>query len=148
MKAPPDFGVDDSAMIEVEVPNDLRRCKEPEQDILDDLIRCGYDRDTTFGIKLAFEEAIINAVKHGNGSDPSKCIVIRYHVDPGRAVIMVRDEGNGFRPDTIPDPTTTENLERPDGRGIMLIQSYMTEVRFNTTGNEVWMLKQKQDDPA
>ena len=48
-----------------------------------------------------------------------------------------------FCPEEIPDPTAEENLDRPNGRGIMLMQSYMTKVRFNRTGNEVWLLKER-----
>ena len=143
MKAPPDFGVDDSALVEVAVPNDLRSAKGPERRILNDLSRWGYDRDTVFGIKLALEEAITNAVKHGNAEDTSKQLLVRYLVDENRVVIMVRDQGNGFSPDEVPDPTADENLERPNGRGIMLMQSYMTKVRFNDAGNEVWMLRER-----
>jgi len=145
MKVPPDFGVDDSQLSEATVPNDLRSAKEPEHCILRELMRCGYDEDTIFGIKLALEEALTNAIKHGNRNDTSKHIVIRYYVDPQRAVIMVRDEGNGFCPATVPDPTAEENLERPNGRGLMLMQCYMTKVRFNEAGNEVWLLKERQD---
>lgn len=148
MKAPPDFGVDDRDLVEVVVPSDLHATRQPENAILCEMARCGYDPDTTFGLKLALEEAITNAIKHGNRNDPSKKIVLRYRVDPQRVVIMVRDEGPGFSPDAVPDPTTEENLERPNGRGIMLMQSYMTKVRFNETGNEVWLLKEKNDPPA
>lgn len=145
MKVPPDFGVDESALAEVVVPSALRHAKLPENRILRELVRCGYDEDMTFGIKLALEEAITNAVKHGNCNDAKKRLFIRYYVDPARTVIMVRDEGCGFCPDAVPDPTAEENLERPNGRGIMLMQSYMTKVRFNQAGNEVWMLKERQD---
>ncbi len=147
MNAPPDFGVEDSALTEIVVPSDIRRAKAPERGILTDLSACGYDADTAFAVKLAFEEAITNAVKHGNCNDPSKRITVRYHVDPARIVIMVRDEGCGFCPGDIPDPTTEENLERPYGRGIMLMQSYMTKVHFNECGNEVWMLKERDRGP-
>jgi len=69
--------------------------------------------------------------------------VVRYYVDPRRVVVMVRDEGRGFCPENVPDPTAEENLERPNGRGIMLMHSYTTRVCYNRTGNEVWMLKEK-----
>ena len=138
-----EFGVAESQWTEVVVPNDLRSAKRPEDAIMRALARCRYDPDTTFAIKLAFEEAITNAVKHGNRSDGSKRIVVRFHVTRERSVIVVRDEGGGFRPATVPDPTADENLERPNGRGIMLIHAYMSKVRFNQSGNEVWMLKER-----
>jgi serine/threonine-protein kinase RsbW len=142
MKVPPDFGVDDAALTNVTVPNDLRRVREPEAHIMSELKRCGYDDDTIFAIKLAFEEAVTNAVKHGNCNDRSKQVHLRYYVDPQRVVFMVRDEGCGFRPQDVPDPTADENLERPSGRGLMLMQSYMTKVRYGENGREVWLLKE------
>jgi serine/threonine-protein kinase RsbW len=71
-------------------------------------------------------------------------VQLRYYVDPDRIVFMVRDEGCGFRPADVPDPTADENLERPSGRGLMLMQSYMTKVRYSETGNEVWLLKERR----
>lgn len=144
MKVPPDFGVDDSALVEMVVPNDLHSAKQPEQQILKALARHGYDDDETFAIKLALEEAITNAVKHGNCSDCGRRLTVRYFVDDKRTVIMVRDEGCGFDLEEVPDPTADENLERPNGRGIMLMQSYMTQVRFNEQGNEVWLLRERE----
>ncbi|MFH1747828.1 MAG: ATP-binding protein [Planctomycetota bacterium] len=144
MKVPPDFGVDDGELREMSIPNDLRSVRQPEIRIMKELLRCGYDADTIFGVKLALEEALANAVRHGNQCDSAKEIIIRYHVNPARVVIMVRDQGCGFSPGSVPDPTAEENIERPSGRGIMLMQSYMTKVRFNKRGNEVWLLKEKQ----
>ena len=144
MTVPPDFGVDDADLIEVVILSDLRAAWEPEERIMREMARHGYDADTSFGVKLALEEAMTNAIKHGNCNDPSKHIVIRYYVDRERTVMMVADEGVGFCPDSVPDPTEEKNLERPNGRGIMLMQSYMTKVRFNQAGNEVWLLKERQ----
>ncbi len=148
MNVPADFGVDDAALVDVAVPNDLRAVREPEARILAELRRCGYDDDTIFAIKLAFEEAVTNAVKHGNCNDRTKQVHLRYFVDPQRVVLMVRDEGCGFCPDEVPDPTADENLERPSGRGLMLMQSYMTQVRFTGPGNEVWLLKVRGSGPG
>ncbi|MBU0640827.1 MAG: ATP-binding protein [Planctomycetes bacterium] len=143
MKVPDDFGVCDADLAEAVIPNTLRDAKQVEDRILEELARHAYDTDASFAIKLSIEEALTNAVRHGNKNDPSKRIVIRHYVDDARAVIAVRDEGDGFCPATVPDPTVEENLERPNGRGLMLMQSYMTKVCFNTTGNEVWMLKER-----
>lgn len=145
MKCPAEFGVEDSALIELRVPNDLRSAKLPESRILTELDRHGYEPDATFAVKLALEEAITNAVKHGNRNDPSKHIVVRFHIDPERVVIMVRDDGPGFRPTAVPDPTAEENLERPNGRGIMLMHSYMTRICYNDNGNEVWLFKRRHE---
>lgn len=143
MKVPEGWGVRDSDLTEITVQNDLHAAKEPEDRIIGELPRHGYDPDCVFAIKLALEEAITNAVKHGNRSDPTKRLTVRYRVQPDRIVIMVRDEGPGFSPSRLPDCRADENLERPSGRGILLMQAYMTRVAFNRRGNEVWMLKER-----
>lgn len=147
MQAPTEFDLDPAAIVVVAVPNDLCSVKRPEREILRALARWGYDADTTFGIKLALEEALTNAVKHGNCNDASKRVTVGYYVDARRAVLMVRDEGEGFCPAAVPDPTTDDNLERPNGRGLMLMHAYMTKVLFNQRGNEVWLLKERPEHP-
>ena len=142
MAVPNEFGVREADLAELVVANDLRSARQTEDRIMDELARHRYSPDVTFAIKLALEEALTNAVKHGNHNDTSKQLVVRYAVSPERAVIMVRDEGRGFVPHRVPDPTADENLERPCGRGIMLMHAYMTRVHFNRAGNEVWMLKE------
>jgi serine/threonine-protein kinase RsbW len=141
MNIPPDFGVADADLTEVVVANDLALVKQAADQILDAIAQQNYDPDTTFAIKLSLEEALTNAIKHGNRNDPTKHVTLRYYVGPDRTAIMVADEGPGFAPECVPDPTADENLERPSGRGIMLMQSYMTRVAFNACGNVVWMLK-------
>ena len=96
---------------------------------------------TTF----ALEEAMTNAVRHGNGGDASKRVVVRYAVSPEMCVICVRDEGTGFEPAKIPDPTAPDRLSLPCGRGIMLIRAYMTDVEYRASGREVRMVKLNPD---
>jgi len=146
MQVPSEFDVREADLVELVVPNDLQSAKRSEDRIMAELARCRYTADVTFAIKLALEEALTNAVKHGNNNDASKQLVLRYSVTPERTVIMVRDEGVGFSPTRVPDPTADENLERPNGRGIMLMQAYMTRVHFNKAGNEVWMLKRNREE--
>ena len=94
-----------------------------------------------FSIKLALEEALINAIKHGNQMDRSKKVRVLYRVSGDRFEVRVHDEGPGFDPSDVPDPTAVENLERPCGRGLMLMRHYMTDVVYNQSGNCVAMSK-------
>lgn len=94
-----------------------------------------------FGIRLALEEALVNAIKHGNQMDRSKKVAISYRLLPGRFDIRITDEGPGFDPADVPDPTAVENLERPCGRGLMLMRHYMSHVEYNDRGNSVAMSK-------
>jgi serine/threonine-protein kinase RsbW len=94
-----------------------------------------------FSIKLALEEALINAIKHGNQMDRAKKVRVLYRVMVGFFEVRVMDEGTGFDPGDVPDPTAVENLERPCGRGLMLMRHYMTEVCYSSSGNSVAMSK-------
>ena len=96
-----------------------------------------------FAVKLAVEEALVNAIKHGNQLDPAKRVRVRYAVDGETFHIHITDEGPGFNPEDLPDPTADDFLERPCGRGVLLIRSFMTTVDFLGRGNEVVMSKVK-----
>jgi len=104
---------------------------------------CGYSEDDIFAIKLALEETLTNAVKHGNRCDPSKTVTVRYCVTPDTLIVLVRDEGKGFTPDRIPDPTSPDRLSVPNGRGIMLLRAYMDEVEYRDRGREVRFVKHR-----
>jgi serine/threonine-protein kinase RsbW len=80
-------------------------------------------------------------MKHGNQMDRGKKVHIRYRVLPAHFEIHIADEGSGFDPSDVPDPTVVENLERACGRGLMLMRHYMTEVTFSTRGSAVSMHK-------
>ena len=98
------------------------------------------DRDV-FCIKLALEEALVNAIKHGNQFDRSKKVYVSYRLLADRFEVAVSDDGPGFDPSEVPDPTAVENLERPCGRGLMLLRHYMYEVAYNSRGNGVTMCR-------
>jgi len=101
----------------------------------------GYCPEAVFAIKLALEEALTNAIKHGNRRDPAKMVRFEYSVSPTCTEICIADQGPGFDPTELPDPTADENLECPTGRGIMLMRAYMDHVEFNERGNTVRMIK-------
>jgi serine/threonine-protein kinase RsbW len=98
-----------------------------------------YDQTSSFAIKLALEEALSNAFKHGNRSDPRKTVVVGCKIDLRHVDIEVEDEGPGFDPGCVPDPTQEENIEIPSGRGISLMRAFMSEVHFDPPGNRVRM---------
>jgi serine/threonine-protein kinase RsbW len=127
----------------ITIASDLEEAREVEQQMLDALVACGYDETEVFAVKLSLEEALVNAVRHGNGNDSGKTISASWQVTEKEATFSVEDEGPGFNPDAVPDPTLDENLERPCGRGVMLMRAYMDEVTFNEKGNRVCMTKRK-----
>jgi serine/threonine-protein kinase RsbW len=109
--------------------------------ILEEADARGYSEKATFAIRLALDEALCNAIQHGNGLDPEKSVTVDYSVDDQRVRVVVCDEGPGFKPEDVPDPTNNENLCLPHGRGVMLMRAYMTEVHFNEKGNCVHLVK-------
>lgn len=116
---------------------------EAQVRVLEILDRRGYDRAARFAVRVAVEEALANAIQHGNRSDPTKSVRLDYVVADDSVIIDVQDEGRGFDPDAVPDPTRQENLDIPSGRGIMLMRAYMTDVRFHPPGNRVRMVLRK-----
>jgi serine/threonine-protein kinase RsbW len=100
-----------------------------------------FSETEIFSIKMALEEAIVNAIKHGNQMDPNKRVRIAYRVTSDQFDVMICDEGPGFNPEDVPDPTAPENLERPCGRGLLLMRHYMNRIEYHGTGNTVIMSK-------
>jgi serine/threonine-protein kinase RsbW len=134
---------DDTSQSAVEVvilsdPAEARRVQDAIEQLLESSAAHTHD---VFSIKLALEEALVNAIKHGNQLDKSKKVHISYRLHIDRFEIQITDEGPGFDPADVPDPTAIENLERPCGRGLMLMRHYMTEVTYNQCGNSVTMCR-------
>jgi serine/threonine-protein kinase RsbW len=112
--------------------------------LLDELDPIGFADKELFGIRLALEEALVNAVKHGNRQDPAKTVGIRYQITSKEFLIEIEDEGRGFDPEGVPDPLNPENLERPGGRGVFLMRHYMSWVQYNEAGNCVTLCRVKK----
>jgi serine/threonine-protein kinase RsbW len=100
-----------------------------------------YPEDDVFAVRLAVEEAVVNAIRHGHDGDVSRDVQVRYHVDPQRAVIEVEDQGMGFDPHAVADPLAPENVGEPGGRGLFLMRSLMTWILHNERGNRVTLCK-------
>jgi len=103
-----------------------------------------FSEEDVFAVHLSLQEAFLNALKHGNKMDSAKEIRIDYSVGLDRIEILMTDEGEGFDPESVPDPRSGENLYRIEGRGLFLIRSYMDVVEFNERGNRVRMVRYKE----
>ncbi len=112
--------------------------------IVHTLEAAGYPHKDTFGVRLALEEALVNAIKHGHKGDRNKEVHLRYQLSTDRILIEIEDQGPGFHMEDVPDPIAPENLERSCGRGLLLMRSYMSWVRFNRTGNCVTMCRSRR----
>ena len=100
-----------------------------------------FSMKDAFGIRLALDEAIVNAIKHGNGFSPDKTVRVNCLIEDDLFRVEIEDQGPGFCLEDVPDPTDEENLERPCGRGIMLMKSFMSKIEYNVTGNKVLLEK-------
>ena len=103
----------------------------------------GLDSDSTHWVSMAVRESVINAIKHGNRMSPDKSVDIKCWISDERVRIEIQDEGQGFDRTEVPDPTLLENLERPCGRGIMLMGAFMNLIEYNDQGNKVTLEKIK-----
>ena len=122
--------------------NDI--CRE----ILSRVEESGYSKQDAFAVHLAIEEAFVNAIKHGNKMDSRRTVKIEYEAGPEGIEIWLTDEGDGFDPESVPDPRSGQNIYKPEGRGLLLIRSYMDEVSFNERGNRIHMVRYRQRPEA
>lgn len=125
------------------IPSKLTELTKVQETVIGLVQKHGFNKDEVFAVRLALDEAVSNAIVHGNKNDPAKKVTIQYDVDDETVRIDVSDQGCGFCPENLPDPTLEENLASPRGRGVMLIEAYMTEVHYNKKGNRISMLKRK-----
>lgn len=126
---------------EENIPSDLAEARRIQNDIEEFLQAHRFAEKEIFAIRLALEEALVNAIKHGNQMDIAKKVRVQYQISTERFDVLIGDEGPGYNPEDVPDPTDPENLERPCGRGLFMIRAYMTEVEIVGRGNEIKMTK-------
>lgn len=119
-------------------------------DLVNGLLEAMGERDWSpnemFRVQLAYEEAIVNAIRHGNRFAEDKTVHVVMHCDDEEILIQITDMGPGFDPKSIPDPREDDRLDVPGGRGVMLIHELMSDVSYNDLGNQVTMRKTKGDE--
>lgn len=130
------------------IPSDVYAAKGIVDALLRQLQERGWSEGDRFGIHLSIEEALVNAIKHGNEGDPTKFVNVNIQLSADTVHIQISDEGPGFDPNKVPDPTLEENLEVPSGRGLMLMRSFMSSVEYNNIGNSVKMEKARSADES
>ena len=113
--------------------------------VLDEVLRqleaLQWNESDLFSVRLALEEALVNAIKHGNSMDPNKRVTVICQIRENSLRIEIEDEGEGFCLSDVPDPTDEANLDRPCGRGIMLMRAFLSFVEYNEMGNKVVLEK-------
>ncbi len=102
-----------------------------ERALVDLCRRAGCSEDSEYWLVTALREAVANAIRHGNRQQPDKSVHIEYRVNGSKVTIRIEDEGEGFDPADVPDPTDPENLLRPSGRGIFYMRQFMDHVEIS-----------------
>ena len=128
------------------IPSETGAGKLILDEVLAQLASNDWRERDIFGVHLAMEEALVNAIKHGNRCDSSKSIHVVCELSHERLHVKIRDEGAGFDPDQVPDCTNHDRLEMPCGRGVLLMRSFMSSVEFHDNGNCVVMTKNRAGD--
>lgn len=120
-----------------------------ERTLLDLCRRAGCKADEEYWLLTALREALANAVRHGNRQNPDQVVRVFFTIENSTATIRVEDEGDGFDPADVPDPTTPENLLRPSGRGIFYMRQFMNRVEFGPTptGGTAVVMARDLDQP-
>ncbi len=135
-----------SDAVSVSIPSDFAASRDLQRRIIDEVQQAGYNTQNVFAIKLALEEAMINAIKHGNRLDMKKHVHVEYRITPEQVEIIIEDEGSGFRREDVPDPTLEENIAKCSGRGILLMEAYMNTVEYSNEGRRLRMVKKNEPD--
>jgi len=122
--------------------SDLNESASIQQQIVEIWLKNGVSDGDLPDLQLALEEGLANAVKHGNQLNPAKLVKVECQLlDDCMIQVTIEDEGAGFNPEEVPDPTDFANLDKPSGRGIVLMRAFMDEVLYNDRGNQLTFCK-------
>ncbi|MBX3299695.1 MAG: ATP-binding protein [Acidobacteria bacterium] len=133
-------------MLELSLPSRIESVEEAAQSVGDFLAANGHGPEVAFAVDLAVRESVANAVKHGNKFDETKQVLVSLAGDEAGIELKVRDQGEGFDIGSVPDPTDPANLLKANGRGLLFMNNFMDEVRFEIHpdgGTVVVMVKRK-----
>ncbi len=137
------------ANFSLELPNDLRAIERAVDYLMARCHDVGFECDRMrLKLRVGVTEALANAMLYGNGRDPRKRVLVEAQLTTNALVVKVTDEGRGFDPRAVPDPTLPSNRTRPGGRGIFLIRKLMDRVEFNERGNSITMILHGGPSPA
>ena len=137
---PADDAPDRRVVIGLRVPTDLDVVEEAVDLIARHCLASGLaPKRARFNLRVALSEALANAMQYGNAMDPAKTVEVRVEVANDVMQVSVQDQGQGFDPTHLPDPTTPEGIEGEDGRGLFLIRQLVDQVSFNERGNAICM---------
>ena len=129
--------------LKTDLPSERGASRKVTDELLEQLGGYGWPPADVFAIHLAAEEALVNAIVHGNRLDPAKRVHVECEVSAEAVRIAITDEGEGFDPASLPDCTADDRLESASGRGVMLMRSFMTRITYSPKGNAVTLEKNR-----
>ena len=127
------------------IPSEPDHCATIIGLVLEQLEKSAWANKDVFGIHMAVEEAIMNAIHHGNRCAADKHVHVVIELSEDRFYSKITDQGCGFDPTSLPDPTAEENLEKECGRGVLLIKSFVDVAIYNAKGNSLEITKYRSD---
>lgn len=131
----------------LELPTDIRSIEHAVEYVMQRCHSCEqHARRLRLNFRVGLTEALSNAMVYGNGHDPAKRVLVEVTLSEGHIEARVTDQGVGFNPSAVPDPTRPENLTNCGGRGIFLMRQLLDEVTFNDQGNQVRLVLRLEPD--
>ena len=134
------------SQIRVAIPSDTTEGLAVQEQIVTLMEKHEYSMRDIFAMRLSLEEAITNAIRHGNGSDVAKLVTVHADVGDEMMRVEVEDQGEGFIPEDVPDPTADEFIDRPCGRGLMLMRAYLNYVEYTNGGRKITMERERNSE--
>ena len=127
------------------MPTDIRLVGPAEADFARRLKRSHWSGDEAHFLAVSFKEALINAMKHGNKNNPEKKVQVEVKVSRERIYVRIRDQGEGFDPEKVPDSQDPENLLKASGRGIFMMGKFFDSVKHEEGGRTIIMKKERKN---
>lgn len=128
---------------ETKIPSNTTDGLVVQETLISLMERYEYSMRDVFAMRLSLEEGLTNAIRHGNKLDPCKNVSVNCDIDLSKIRVVISDQGEGFEPDCVPDPTLEEFIERPCGRGLMLMRAYLDVCEYSDGGRCLTMERER-----
>ena len=129
--------------LEIMIPSNTADGLSAQEKLVAVMEKFEYSMRDIFAMRLSLEEGITNAIRHGNKFAPDKNVIIRCDISTDKMRVVIVDEGDGFDPEDVPDPTLEEFIERPCGRGLMLMRAYLNMCEYSDGGRCLTMERER-----
>ncbi|MFN8707364.1 MAG: ATP-binding protein [Planctomyces sp.] len=131
---------------ETRIPSDTADGLVVQEKIVSLMEQFHYSARDVFAMRLSLEESITNAIRHGNKFSTTKTVEIHCTITDHKMLVVVQDQGEGFVPEDVPDPTSLEFIERPSGRGLLLMKAYLNHFEYSDGGRRVTLVRERNSE--